>query len=136
MKAGAEHAVPLSSRAKEILQYLAEVSDGTGFVFPGQRGAGLSNMAMLQLLKRMGRADITVHGFRSTFRDWAGDMTSYPREVAEACLAHKLQGVEAAYRRSDALEKRRRLLGEWEKYCSAAQDHQAADVIPIASDRS
>lgn len=119
MKAAREHAVPLSERALKVLTNLRELSTCDTVVFPAPRGGPMSNMAMLQLLKRMGRSDITVHGFRSTFRDWAGDCTAYPREVAEGCLAHTVQGVEAAYRRSDALEKRRRLLGEWARFCDA-----------------
>ena len=83
MKAEREHAVPLTDRAIEILSKLAEVSDGSGYVFFGRQGRPLSSMAMLQLLKRMDRSDITVHGFRSCFRDWAGDCTNHPREVAE-----------------------------------------------------
>lgn len=124
MKAGREHVVPLSERAVEILRSMEAVSNGNGFVFPGQRKATLSNMAMLQLLKRMEWQSITVHGFRSTFRDWAGDCTAYPREVAEACLAHTIQGVEAAYRRSDALEKRRRLLDDWAEFCRCPTTQQ------------
>ena len=134
MKAGKEHAVPLNDRTRAILMSLADVSDGGGYVFPGMRSKGLSNMAMLQLLKRMDRNDLTVHGFRSTFRDWAGDMTAYPREVMEACLAHTIQGVEAAYRRSDALEKRRRLLREWENYCAAPAASQHAQVLSLMRD--
>ena len=114
----------------EILSRLAEVSDGSGYVFFGRKGRPLSSMAMLQLLKRMERSDVTVHGFRSCFRDWAGDCTNHPREVAEGCLAHIVKGVEAAYRRSDALEKRRRLLQAWTDYCGEL--HVETDhVIPI-----
>src|SRR5262249_36604859 len=90
------------------------------FVFPGDRRAMLSNMAMEMLLRRMGRA-ITVHGFRSTFRDWAAERTNFPSEVAEAALAHVVgDKVEAAYRRGDLFEKRRRLMEAWARYCTEA----------------
>jgi integrase len=109
MKGAKEHRVPLSGEALAVVQALPREGE---LVFP------LSNMAMLELLKRMGRDDLTVHGFRSAFRDWAAERTSYPREVAEAALAHKLADkVEAAYRRGDLFEKRRRLMAEWAKYC-------------------
>ena len=78
----------------------------------------------------MGRKGITVHGFRSCFRDWAGDCTTYPREVAEGCLAHTIKGVEAAYRRSDALEKRRRLLQAWASYCNVSEQ-ETSQVVQI-----
>jgi integrase len=109
MKGRKEHRVPLSPEARAVVQALPREGE---LVFP------LSNMAMLELLKRMGREDLTVHGFRSAFRDWAAERTSYPREVAEAALAHKLADkVEAAYRRGDLFEKRRRLMAEWANFC-------------------
>ena len=87
-------------------------------------------MAMLELLKRIGRSDLTVHGFRSTFRDWAAECTRYPREVAEAALAHVLEDkVEAAYRRGDLFEKRRILMADWAKYCS----RKPGEVVELAS---
>jgi integrase len=88
-------------------------------VFPGnRRGKPLSNMSMLMMLRRMGRSDLTAHGFRSTFRDWAAECTNFPREVAEAALAHVVgDKVEAAYRRGDLFEKRRRLMDAWATYC-------------------
>ena len=98
--------------------------------FFGRQGRPLSSMAMLQLLKRMDRSDITVHGFRSCFRDWAGDCTNHPREVAEGCLAHTVKGVEAAYRRSDAIEKRRRLLQARANFIDTA-DAGHGDVVQI-----
>src|SRR5262245_36230517 len=100
MKAKVEHKVPLSDRAVELLQSVQGLDDV--FVFPGQNGGKpLSNMSLLMLLRRMDRGDLTTHGFRSTFRDWAGDCTNFPREVIEAALAHTLKNkVEAAYRRS------------------------------------
>jgi integrase len=120
MKAGKEHRVPLSDRAIEILESVGDDgSDGESFVFPG-RGLGepLSNMAMLKLLQRMGRDDLTVHGFRSTFRDWAAEKTNFPNEVIEMALAHAIDDkTEAAYRRGDLYEKRRRLVDAWANYC-------------------
>jgi len=118
MKAAREHIVPLSERTVDILKLMRpHASDGSGFVFPGQsQGRPLSNMAFLTLLRRM-NVDVTAHGFRSTFRDWAGDCTSHEREVAEAALAHSVGGVEGAYRRSTALKKRRALMDEWSDYC-------------------
>jgi integrase len=116
MKAGREHRVPLSERAVEILRTTATTDE---FVFPGARaGSPLSNMAMLELLRGMTNAGLTVHGFRSTFRDWASEQTSYANELLEMALAHAvLDKVEAAYRRGDLLEKRRRLMSDWARYC-------------------
>jgi integrase len=120
MKGTREHVVPLPNRAVEILKTLPRES-GSDFIFPGARaGKPLSNMAMLELLRGM-RPGFTVHGFRSTFRDWAGDRTNYPREVAEAALSHAVgDETEAAYRRTTAIEKRRRLMADWAKFCAAA----------------
>jgi integrase len=117
MKAGREHRVPLSTRAVVILRNLHKVKS-SDFVFPGQaRGKPLSNMAMDMVLRRL-KVDITVHGFRSSFRDWAGNVSSFPREVVETALAHVLgDKAEQAYRRSDALEKRRKLMEAWAAYC-------------------
>ncbi|WP_024281207.1 site-specific integrase [Xanthobacter sp. 126] len=115
MKAGREHRVPLCPRAVEILETLAQIKqEPDDLVFPGQRkGAPLSDMSLTALLRRL-KVDATVHGFRSSFRDWAGDATVFPREVAEAALAHAVgDATEAAYRRSDALEKRRKLTEAW-----------------------
>ncbi|WP_417794487.1 tyrosine-type recombinase/integrase [Terasakiella pusilla] len=119
MKAGREHRVPLSETALNILQEMAEIRT-SNFVFPGNsKNRPLSNMAMLTVLRRMKRTDITVHGFRSTFRDWAAEQTNFPREVAEMALAHTIESkVEAAYRRGDLFEKRRSLMQEWEEQCS------------------
>jgi integrase len=114
MKSGKEHRVPLSARAAEI----AEAQGEGKYLFPGPEGEPLSNMAMLELLKRMGRDDLTVHGFRSTFRDWAAECTAYPNEVCEMALAHAIRDkVEAAYRRGDLFEKRQQLMLDWAKYC-------------------
>jgi integrase len=117
MKSGREHRVPLSRDAVALLKKVRGSAEG--LVFPGERrGKPLSNMAMLMVLRRMGRTDLTAHGFRSTFRDWAAECTSFPREVAEAALAHVVgDKVEAAYRRGDLFEKRRRLMDAWATYC-------------------
>jgi integrase len=108
MKAGREHRVPLSAAAVAILEQMQEVREGD-FVFPGgKRGKPLSNMAMLAVLKRIDRGDLTNHGFRSSFRDWAAERPNFPREVAEMALAHTVgDKVEAAYRRGDLFQKRR-----------------------------
>lgn len=117
MKAGREHRVPLPARAIEILNSLPR-DKGSAFVFAGGKAKRpLSNMAMLELLRSMRGEDLTVHGFRSSFRDWAGEATNFPRELAEASLGHVLgDKVEAAYRRGDALEKRRKLMEAWSRY--------------------
>jgi integrase len=121
MKAGREHRVPLSPRAVAILRRLEKVSKGE-FVFPGQaRNKPLSNMAMEMVLRRMNIPDATVHGFRSSFRDWAGNVSSFPREITETALAHVIgDKAEQAYRRSDALDKRRKLMEAWAAYCEAS----------------
>jgi integrase len=119
MKAGVAHSVPLSGAAVKLLTTLHEhrISE---FVFARTKEKPLSDMAMLMLLRRMKLTDITVHGFRSSFRDWCGDATAFPREVAEAALAHKVgDETERAYRRSDALEKRRKLMTAWANYVIA-----------------
>ena len=109
MKAGREHRVPLTPPALAVLQRMLAIRDGE-LVFPGpKRGRPLRNMSAF--LRRMGRDDLTVHGFRSTFRDWAAERTSFPREVVEMALAHRVgTDVELAYRRSDLFEQRRRLM--------------------------
>jgi integrase len=128
MKAGKEHRVPLSPPVMALLKRLPEVGD---FVFPGQKEkTPLSNMSMLTLLKRMERQDITVHGFRSSFRDWAAESTNYPREVCELALAHGIEDkVEEAYRRGDLFEKRRKLMSDWATYCNRSE--KPAVVIPM-----
>ena len=121
MKAGHEHRIPLSSRALEILNVMAAArSDHNQHVFPGiVRGKSLSNMAMAAVLKRMKRTDITVHGFRSTFRDWASEQTSFPHETCEHALAHRISDkAEAAYRRGDQFEKRRLLMHAWHSFAT------------------
>jgi integrase len=118
MKAGKEHRVPLSAAAVAILGSL-DRNGRSDFLFPGAKpGRPLSDMTMTMLLRRMGHGDITIHGFRSTFRDWAAELTNFPREVVEMALAHAIpSAVEAAYRRGDLFEKRRRLMEEWGDYC-------------------
>jgi integrase len=126
MKANREHRVPLSTTAVALLEEMKRIV-GSDYVFPGQRnGKPLSNMALLMTLRRMGRGDLTAHGFRSTFRDWAAEQTTYPSEVAEMALAHAVGNkVEAAYRRGDLLEKRRRLMDEWDTYCQLESSTEA-----------
>ena len=119
IKGEREHRVPLSGRALEILAGLPREDNNEHFFIGARQGRGLSNMAMLELLRGTTDDSFTVHGFRSSFRDWAGEQTNYPREIAEAALAHSLKDkTEAAYRRGDALEKRRRLMEAWAGYCS------------------
>ena len=127
MKAGREHRVPLSQRATDILVRLGEGRSGD-FVFPGQRrDKPLSAKAMGLMLRRMKIENATTHGFRSSFRDWAGNETGYPRELIETALAHVVgDKAEQAYRRSDALEKRRTLMEAWASHCSG-QDN----VVPL-----
>lgn len=129
MKAGREHRVALSKRAIEIVE--TAIAEGD-YLFPGgSKGRHLSDGAMLMLLARMGRSDLTVHGFRSTFRDWAAEMTNHPRDVAEMALAHRISdATEAAYRRGDMFEKRRRLAEDWAQFCEKPLP-QSADVVPI-----
>jgi integrase len=119
MKAGREHRVPLSEPALEVLERMASIRQSE-FVFAGDRsGRPISNMAMLMLLRRMGRRDLTAHGFRSTFSDWCAEQTSTPSEVREMALAHAVSDkVEAAYRRGDLFEKRRELAEAWGRFCT------------------
>ena len=121
MKAAREHRIPLSDRALAILEKLSQARTSE-LVFPGQRvGKSLSATAMEMLLRRMDQDAVTVHGFRSAFRDWAGNETHFPREVAEAALAHVVgDKAEQAYRRGDALEKRRDIMQAWANHCAPA----------------
>jgi integrase len=126
MKAGKEHRVPLSPAAVAVLRKmlpLRGIGRGPDLVFPGARaGKALSNMSMNMLLRRMGQGGLTVHGFRSCFRDWCAEATAHSREVAEQALAHLLSDkVEAAYRRGDLLEKRGRLMDDWADFCGNAR---------------
>jgi integrase len=134
MKGGKEHRVPLSRRAFSLLDRNRS-ADANDFIFEGLRpGKPLSNMAMLKLLERMDRADLTVHGFRSTFRDWAAERTNFPNEVVEMALAHVVENkAEAAYRRGDLFDKRRRLMDLWAEYCASGS--RVGTVSPITSAR-
>lgn len=130
MKAGREHRVPLTPRALAILDEMKLLRTGPdAFVFPGQRsGRPLSVMSMDMVLRRM-EQDVTVHGFRSSFRDWCGEASTFPREIAEAALAHVVgDETERAYRRGDALEKRRRLMVAWANFC---EPRKPGNVIPM-----
>jgi integrase len=116
MKALREHRVPLCPRALQVLNRARALHNGA-LVFPGRFDAPLSSAAMMAVLKRMDRADLTVHGFRATFRTWAAERTTFPREVAEAALAHVVgDDTERAYQRGDLFEKRRGLMTEWGRF--------------------
>jgi integrase len=121
----------LSSRSVAILQEMQTVRAGD-FVFAGRTGdAPLSAEAIGHAMHMLGRGDVTTHGFRSSFRDWCGERTNFPREVAEAALAHAIENrVEAAYRRGDALAKRRRMMEAWDRFC-ATPPPTGATVTPI-----
>ena len=126
MKSGREHRVPLSTRAVAILKEMEAVRQGDAQpLFPGRRGRPLSAMAMEMLLRRMEIEDATVHGFRSSFRDWAAEETPFAREIAEAALAHVVgDATERAYRRGDALERRRQLMQAWADFLSTHGSEQ------------
>lgn len=128
IKGGREHRVPLTPALLELLNALPR-ERGNPFVFIGPRNGGLSNMAMAAVLGRMGRDDITVHGFRSTFRDWTAERTNYPNHVVEMALAHVVgDKVEAAYRRGDLFAKRLRLMAEWAKFCATRPAPEGAVI--------
>ncbi|WP_424360140.1 tyrosine-type recombinase/integrase [Methylocystis parvus] len=134
-KPGRPHRIPLSTRAMTMLEKLSTAKTGE-YVFPGQRdGKPLSNMAMEMVLRRMNARGVTVHGFRSAFRDWAGNETPFPREVAEAALSHVVgDKAEQAYRRGDALEKRRALMEAWAQFC---EPNGGANIVAFKkSDRA
>jgi integrase len=132
MKAGRAHRVPLTTRALEILERAGTIRTND-YVFPGQRrDRPLSPMSVQLVLRRMKVQGATVHGFRSSFRDWAGECTSFPREIAEAALAHLVgDAVERAYRRGDALEKRRLLMEAWAGFLDTS--NPGASVVPIGA---
>jgi integrase len=137
MKAHREHRVPLSPRALAILDEMQAARQGDAddaFVFPGRKpGTPLSNMAFLMLLRRMGRGDLTAHGFRATFKTWASERTSFQNEIAEAVLAHVIgDKVEQAYRRGDLFDKRRRLMQQWATFCTTAPASGAQNkIVPM-----
>jgi integrase len=125
MKAGKEHRVPLSAPAIAVLNVMRKVRQND-YIFPGDRHTTLSNTSMLMLLRRMGRDDLTVHGFRSSFRDWAAERTNFPSEVAEMALAHSVSNkVEQAYRRGDMFDRRRRMMAAWATFCATAKENVA-----------
>ena len=131
MKAGKEHRVPLSDRVLAIIDELGELRGDSEYLFPGIRGR-LSDTLMRNQLWRMNRRDITVHGFRSTFKDWATERTTFPDEVSEMALAHAVGNrVHRAYMRSDLMDKRRELMDLWAKYCERGQP--TADVVDLGS---
>jgi integrase len=136
MKARKEHRVPLSPRALAILSDEHDVRT-SDYVFPGGKaGKSLSSMAMAEVLQRMDRGDITVHGFRSTFRDWAAERTDFHSEVVEMALAHAIgDRVEAAYRRGDLFEKRRQLMDEWARYCNTPAASGRDTIVPMRGSR-
>ena len=129
MKMKKEHRVTLNDEAVTLLKTL---QGSTDFIFPNNKGTMLSDMTLTAVLRRMGRSDITAHGFRSTFRDWCSEGTNYPRDVAEMALAHAIgDKVEAAYRRGDLFEKRRLMMRDWGKFSGTVQT--TATVTPIKS---
>ena len=129
MKGGREHRVPLSTRALEILDEAWELDDGSGLVFPAPTGGKATSASTLSKLLRELDIDAVPHGFRSTFRDWCSESAQVPRELAEACLAHVVTGVEGAYARSDLLDRRRKLMDRWAAYLASDSDDT---VVPIA----
>ena len=129
MKSGVAHRIPLAPRCVEILTRAEALADGSPYIFPGRSGTKpLSGMAFLMALRRMGRHDVTTHGFRSSFRDWAAEQTNFPRAVCEAALAHALRDkTEAAYHRTDLFERRRQLMVSWAAFACSTP----ATVIPL-----
>jgi integrase len=137
MKVGKEHRVPLSKPAVELLRSLPR-ENGNAHVFIGAHNGGstLSSTAMVAVLRRMGRDDITAHGFRSSFRTWAAEQTNFPREVGEAALAHTIPDkVEATYKRTTLFDKRRQLMAQWAKFCLSPPRQKAAadNVVTIGA---
>ena len=136
MKSEKEHRIPLASDALSVLQTMSEVRQ-SDFIFPGsRRNRPLSNTAFSKLLDRMGRGDVTTHGFRSSFTDWAAECTAAPNEVAKMALAHTVSdAVEAAYRRGDMLVKRQRLMDDWATFCAQPPTDRSETVVPIGKRR-
>jgi integrase len=133
IKAGREHRVPLVPVAVALLGEQGE-PDELVFPSPAKANTMLSDMALTAVLRRMGRGELTVHGFRSTFRDWAGETTSHPREVIEQALAHRLKDkAEAAYARGDLFQKRRRLMQDWTDYLTKPK--AGVTRLPVAGER-
>jgi integrase len=128
-KTGIEHRIPLSVRALELSNCPGSA------LFPGRHpDKAIGKMAMRDLLERLGHDDVTVHGFRSAFRDWCGDHTAFAREVAEAALGHRVGNeVERAYRRGDELDKRRKLMEAWATYCASPPAESSDTVVSLRS---
>lgn len=134
IKAGKEHRVPLSDDAIKILKTVPQYQ-GSNYVFPSPKGGQLSDVTLSAVMRRMG-VKAVPHGFRSTFRDWCAECTNYPSEVAKKALAHTLgDKVEEAYQRGDLLEKRRRLMQEWNKYCNTIQTDKKGEVVPLRASK-
>ena len=134
MKAKREHRVPLSETAVQLLEGLPRMANTT-LVFPAPRGGALSDMTLTAVLRRM-EVDAVPHGFRSTFKDWASERTAYPNELSELALAHAIgDKVEAAYRRGDMLERRRKMMDDWAVFCATIAQ-PSADVVPIGTKRA
>ena len=130
MRAEREHVVPLSDAAIAVLRRM-EAARLNDYVFPGAKeGRPVSDMTLTAVLRRMGRGELTAHGFRSTFRDWSAEATAYPSEMAEMALAHAIADkTERAYRRGDLFEKRVRMMEDWARWC--AQPLQSGEVVPL-----
>jgi integrase len=135
MKAGKEHVIPLSSAAVAVLRKMEACRMGK-LVFPGvKEGKPCSDMTLTAVLRRMKRGDLTAHGFRSTFRDWAAEATAYPAEMAEMALAHTIgDKTERAYRRGDLFQKRVRMMNDWARWC--AKPLESGEVVPLRAKRS
>jgi integrase len=134
MKARKEHRVPLSPQAINLLKSLPQI-EGCEYVFPSRKNEkAISDMTLTAVLRRLKRHDITVHGFRSTFRDWAAECTNFSRDVAEMALAHSIpNAVEAAYRRGDLFLKRQMLMREWATFCDK-ENVSPAQVLPLVKE--
>lgn len=133
MKAEKEHRIPLSDAALGLLKALPQ-GEGTALLFPSAKGTPLSDMTLGAVIKRMGfeSSKATAHGFRSTFRDWAGETTNYPREVIEHALAHQLKDkAEAAYARGSLFEKRRALMNDWARYCERGEERKVLELVTL-----
>jgi integrase len=136
MKGGREHRVPLPKTALDVLREMAAArlsKDSEALVFPGRdAGRPLSDMSLTAVLRRMRRGDLTAHGFRSSFRDWAAETTANPTELVEMALAHAVGNkVEAAYRRGDLFEKRRRLMVEWASFCATQRASESSNIVAL-----
>jgi integrase len=131
MKTGKPHRVPLASAAIELLAGLPK-EEGNPYIFIGAHGGGMSDTSLIAVLRRMERKDFTIHGFRSSFRDWGAERTNYQNHVLEMALSHAVgNAVEAAYRRGDMLDKRRRLMADWASYCTSPPVETGGVLVPI-----